>query len=404
MKKLVLSICMCVAALSSFTAFEAKADGWDNNDAVLVDPSTGEQYVVVDSINFPGPFRGWVSTKSGAKTVDGELRLYKSDALKVTYIQYTYRNVVHFVGLEYFPELEELDMHACKISKSLPSMPKLKRLNLSDNRFAAFSAELPELEELSISSNYLTTLDVSSLPKLKTLNCAYNKLTTLDVSDNAELENLYCYNNSLTSIDVTNNPLLSNLYVAFNPLAEAIDLSNNRELTVIMATSCNQQSFDFTNNEKLITIGIALNSIDVDNMEALISSLPVYNGPVSLTEGLGMILVIDYNMYVSTCYEYEGVSTENNHMTDLQVAAAKAKNWEVIYTKPDSNEFLSYPGDPTKGDSNEDGIVNTGDVSELYNIVLGNNRVYERNGDINGDGVINTGDVSGVYGILLDGE
>lgn len=53
------------------------------------------------------------------------------------------------------------------------------------------------------------------------------------------------------------------------------------------------------------------------------------------------------------------------------------------------------------GDVNGDGEVNTGDVSELYTVILGIRTTNAFRADINGDNRINTGDISELYGIIL---
>ena len=53
------------------------------------------------------------------------------------------------------------------------------------------------------------------------------------------------------------------------------------------------------------------------------------------------------------------------------------------------------------GDVNGDGMLNVGDVSELYRIILGIDLTNANRADVNGDGLINSGDVSAVYAILL---
>ena len=58
------------------------------------------------------------------------------------------------------------------------------------------------------------------------------------------------------------------------------------------------------------------------------------------------------------------------------------------------------------GDVNNDGSVNAGDVSAIYNVMLGvetDEGIIER-ADVNGDGSVNAGDVSNVYSIMLGGE
>lgn len=56
------------------------------------------------------------------------------------------------------------------------------------------------------------------------------------------------------------------------------------------------------------------------------------------------------------------------------------------------------------GDVNNDNVVNTGDVSAVYSVVLGSNNNYYKHhmSDLNGDGVVNTGDVSTLYRFILN--
>ena len=64
--------------------------------------------------------------------------------------------------------------------------------------------------------------------------------------------------------------------------------------------------------------------------------------------------------------------------------------------------YVSHANLPDlKGDINQDGSVNVGDVSELYSIILGTNMTHASLADLNGDGNINTGDVSALYSIIL---
>lgn len=404
MCKNVVRILACVMAMLSFTVNELCAQGWEKNDAVKIDPVNGEKYVVVNSENFPSQFRGWVTGQSGATTtVDGEVRLYMSDALNVKSISFTYRDLASWAGFEYFTEVTNIDLHANRLSKTPPALPKLKSLNLQDCHYATFSADLPALEDLNLHSNYLTSIDVSNMPNLKFLSCGDNKLTELNVTNNHELVTLACDLNKLTSLDLSNNTHLRNLYMIFNPLSSGIDLSGNPELQILVVAGCNLSSLDLSNNKHLTCVGVMLNSIDVESMQSLVNSLPEYDGTI-LNYNDGDFIVIDYNSLLANNYNYDGNIAEMNHMTADQVAQVKAKNWEVKYTKPDSSELLDYPGDPAKGDSNEDGSVNTGDISMLYSIVTGASKIYERNGDLNGDGVINTGDISNAYNIILDGE
>lgn len=65
--------------------------------------------------------------------------------------------------------------------------------------------------------------------------------------------------------------------------------------------------------------------------------------------------------------------------------------------------FAKPEGGVLRGDVNNDGSVNTGDISEIYGIILGNITDPETiaRAKINDDDVVNTGDVSELYSIIL---
>lgn len=56
---------------------------------------------------------------------------------------------------------------------------------------------------------------------------------------------------------------------------------------------------------------------------------------------------------------------------------------------------------PIYGDVNGDGEVTVGDVSAIYNIILGLSDEYKDKADVNGDGEVTVGDVSAIYDIIL---
>lgn len=72
---------------------------------------------------------------------------------------------------------------------------------------------------------------------------------------------------------------------------------------------------------------------------------------------------------------------------------ADAENMVLVVTKTES---------APNGDINGDGSINAGDVSSLYEAILGGNS--DAKFDLNGDGSVNAGDVSALYGIILAGE
>ena len=111
----------------------------------------------------------------------------------------------------------------------------------------------PELEDLDCSENQLTQLDVSKNPKLKRLVCYKNKLTSLDVSGNTSLTELHCYTNQLTSLNLGENANLNKLNCVVNRLT-SLDLSGNANLTILSCSSNLLTSLDVSNNPNLILL------------------------------------------------------------------------------------------------------------------------------------------------------
>ena len=67
---------------------------------------------------------------------------------------------------------------------------------------------------------------------------------------------------------------------------------------------------------------------------------------------------------------------------------------------------LEYTDPIQQGDVNADGSINAGDVSAIYNVMLGieTDEMIIARADVNNDGSVNAGDVSMVYSIMLNGE
>ena len=90
----------------------------------------------------------------------------------------------------------------------------VKSLNLTDEGISSFDeiSYFYNLEELNISSNQISSIDLSSLKNLKKLVCPNNQLSKLDISQNEALISLSCYKNKLDTLDIRGNKNLANLY------------------------------------------------------------------------------------------------------------------------------------------------------------------------------------------------
>ena len=145
-------------------------------------PSGGGDSIAIDASNFPDPdFRTYVKAEFDK---DNNNFLNESERNAVTVINVKDKLMETLEGIEFFPNLKELD---CSINQ-------LSRLDVSQNT---------ALEKLDCSTNQLASLNLSKNAKLKYLYCSQNELTSLDVSKNTGLDLLNCNRNRLTSLDVS---------------------------------------------------------------------------------------------------------------------------------------------------------------------------------------------------------
>lgn len=149
---------------------------------MLTPPSGGGDSIAINASNFPDPdFRTYVKAKFDT---DNNNSLSESERNAATVINVKDKLIETLEGIEFFPNLKELD---CSINQ-------LSRLDVSQNT---------ALEKLDCSTNQLASLNLSKNAKLKYLYCNQNELTSLDVSKNTGLDLLNCNRNRLTSLDVS---------------------------------------------------------------------------------------------------------------------------------------------------------------------------------------------------------
>ena len=174
----------CVGEIyKPFTLNVTKVD--DPNAGIVppvTPPSGGGDSIAINASNFPDPdFRTYVKAEFDK---DNNNSLSESERNAVTVINVKDKLMETLEGIEFFPNLRELD---CSINQ-------LSRLDVSQNT---------ALEKLDCSTNQLASLNLSKNAKLKYLYCNQNELTSLDVSKNTGLDLLNCNRNRLTSLDVS---------------------------------------------------------------------------------------------------------------------------------------------------------------------------------------------------------
>ena len=241
---------------------------------------------------------------------------------------------------------------------------------LSDDEIAA-------VKEIDISGKSIASLKgIEYFTALTWLNCDVNQLTALDVSKNTALTFLGCSSNQLTSLDVSKNTALVGLNCFNNKLA-TLDVSKNTALTRLDCHSNQLTSLDVSKNTALTELIITYNQIRGAGMAKLVNSLlEVTNGKFYVTNG-----------------------TDGNRITTVQVAAAKAKHWNVKTIWGDD-----YPGVDIPGDANGDGEVNAQDVDCLRDYILGLDPTpfSLESANMNGDGEVDIQDLTQLIQLLTE--
>lgn len=220
----------------------------------------------------------------------------------------------------YDNKLNSLDIsNNAKLTKFWCQNNELTSLDLSKNI---------RLEEFYCEHNQLNSLNVSNNTELIKLWCYLNPINTLDVSKNTKLTVLQCYRNELSELNISNNKKLKILWCDDNNIT-TLDTSNNPELLMLSCSSNKIASLDFSNNKKIDELHCDGNQIKGENMDLLISSLPIR----SESDGEGLFGVID-----------NSAGSATNVCTKKQVAAAKSRGWIAKEWSATDENWIDYEG------------------------------------------------------------
>ena len=155
----------------------------------------------------------------------------------------------------------------------------------------------------------LTSNRVGILKDVLHLNVNDLGITSIDVRNAVNLDNLQCHDNQIKSLNVSNNTKLTWL-MCKNNLLEKLDLSNNTKLEWIKVQQNKLTSLVV--GCSIRTIEMELNELNETAMDALISSMK-YNS----------------SGYTAKIYVKHSDASEKNEITDTQIAAIQALNYQV---------------------------------------------------------------------------
>lgn len=179
-----------------------------------------------------------------------------------------------------------------------------------------------ELKRLIVSSNKLTSLDLSKNTKLTSLSCDYNKLTSLDLSNNKLLVYVYCSkneieelvlpkdnkikaleieNNKIKEVDVASMPYLTTLACEGNSLLYLSDFN-------VESTSSSHIFPSFSGKDNVRDIELEGDIITIEGAD--LSRIFNLKGAYLTNEGLDVVdNTVTYDYYVGNCVHVSSVDS-----------------------------------------------------------------------------------------------
>lgn len=222
-----------------------------------------------DVISFGCPnFKAWCVENFDT---DGDGEITEDEAKAVTSITASMLNITSLVGIEYFSNLETIDVSFNKLETlDFSHSPKLTSVLVNGNKLQSLSlAGLTALQTLDCSNNKLTALNVSESESLKTLACSGNNIGALNVKKNKALTDLQCSNNQLTSLDLKNNTALETLFCRKNGISvldvtkltalKNLDCSNNGLASLNLYQNTLLETL-YCGNNSLTSLGVSANT------------------------------------------------------------------------------------------------------------------------------------------------
>ncbi len=237
--------------------------------------------------------------------LDGEV--LTSNINTITSINITYSDIDDLTGIEDFTALQTLNV-------------------TSNNLTSIDLTPLTNLVYANLYYNDLTTIDISNLTNLQTLYVHYNNLSSIDVSTNTGLTKINVANNDLSTIDVSNNTILDNLNIANNDVTE-IDISNNTSLVNLDISYNSFSTFDLS-SESITWLkmeGIAFSTIDLSNLPNLIN----------LDCDFTAITSLDLSNLSDLLYLY----CSNTNLTSLDISNNLNLKWLYCYNNDNLSEL-----------------------------------------------------------------
>ncbi|MCB0283585.1 MAG: hypothetical protein KDF60_13455 [Calditrichaeota bacterium] len=170
-----------------------------------------------------------------------------SNNTKLIYLDLQSNELHSINGLSKLKNLIKLDLSWNLLDSLSFSSETIEVLLAGYNHLKFFEAKnAGNLKSIILTSNWLSSVNLSWYPLLETLLLSDNNIQTIDLGQNGNLSHLYISGNSLSGLSVSSNPNLVDLRVDRNPDLTCIHINTDQEIPSVslsdyqeLSTNCN---------------------------------------------------------------------------------------------------------------------------------------------------------------------
>ncbi|WP_353777525.1 T9SS type A sorting domain-containing protein [Winogradskyella sp. 3972H.M.0a.05] len=261
---------------------------------------------------------------------DGEIQ--ESEALQVTSLSLSHKNISDLTGIEAFINLQTLNIASNPIT-TIDLSANVALTNLDASYCSADTIDLSNntaLRYLTIVGEFgeegsIVNLNITGLTLLEQLQADYNQIASLDLSTNSSLQSVYLNNNALTSLDISNNTALYHLGAAENQLS-SININGATSLESLYLGYNQFTGLDLSSTTPLKFLSIGNNQISSINLSGATDLL-------TLSVNDNAITLLD----ISMLSDLTSIDIDNNQITNLDLSS----NTLLYYLYADDNNISS---------------------------------------------------------------
>lgn len=242
------------------------------------------------------------------------------------YLNCTSSNI-NTIKLDGCTSLKEIRADANKLkSINLAAAPKLETVSLPINALTEINLDGVSCKDLDLSSNNLTSLDLSKTTGIERISVSTNPLTSINLKGCTDLETLSAKNTKIGEIDLSGLTELSNVDLHAGKLSK-ITFKDNGELTDLDLSENQLTAIDLKECPKIAYLSLNHNALPEMHLDGLDNLKNINLRKNKLT-----------NFSIKDCPELNTVVLSDNLLTSTDLTGGKA-SLRTVYV--DGNQLTT---------------------------------------------------------------